>query len=246
MSDLADLLAPFGTPRPVAAAITARDTAYDALADAELKYVDVSDDAWQARAHQRDAEAARTATLAGEPLPSGPSHYERAAALRGEALGVLDALRSQARKADAAVTLAWQAAAAGMADNVRAAYTAAEKAYEEAAQAKRNARGTMRTAATALAGIQHVGKAGPLPRMDGNPPWDMDFSEFCRRFVASHGLTIDTDAPEYQAVISDGLVRFLPADVAAQFLAAGVVHPTDATDDGQTRTAANGTTYRAS
>jgi hypothetical protein len=214
MSDLASIYSPFGLPKAVAEAEAQRDKAYDALGDAELKYADVSDDHWQARAHQRDAQAAKAATLAGEPLPSGPTHYERAAALRGEAVGVLEALRTKALQADHAVTVAWQRAAPDMADDIRAAFVAAEKAYAEAEQAARNARGMMRRAAVALVGTAYVHKAGPLPHLDGNPTRDMEMSEFCRRFVASHDMSIDTESPEYRAVLVDNLPRFVHADVA--------------------------------
>jgi hypothetical protein len=212
----------FGIPKTVAAAEAARDKAYDALADAELKYADVSDDHWQARAHQRDAQAAKAATLAGKPLPAGPSHYERAANLRGEAMGVLEVLRTKARQADGPVTLAWQQAAPGMADDIRAAYVAAEKAHAEAEQALRNARGVMRSAAVALVGTKHVHSSKPLPRLDGNPTSDTTFSEFCRQFVASYGLRIDTDGPEYRYVSVDGIARLVDADAADSLERAGV------------------------
>ncbi|MFF1684760.1 hypothetical protein [Streptomyces sp. NPDC058254] len=222
MSDLAQTFSPFGMPKAIAQAEAERDKAYDALGDAELKYSDVSDDHWQARAHQRDAQAAKTATLAGKPLPTGPSHYARAAALRGEAMGVLEVLRAKARQADNAVTLAWRQAAPDMAADIRAAYVAAEKAAAEAERAMQNARGMMRRAAVALVGTEHVEKAGPLPRLDGSPSYDMTLSEFCRRFVASHGMCIDTDGPEYRPVLVDGLMRFVHADSAEKFINAGV------------------------
>jgi hypothetical protein len=222
MSDLENTYAPFGMPKAVADAEAERDKAYDALADAELKYADVSDDHWQQRAHQRDAEEAKSAVLAGKELPSGPSHYERAARLRGEAVGVLDALHSKARQADNAVTLAWKNAVPGMADDIRAAYVAAERAHAEAEQTLRNARSAMRNAAVALVGTQYVNGAGPLPRLDGNPPGDMTISEMCRRFVASHDMSIDTDSPEYRAVMVDGLARFIHADAAETLVRAQV------------------------
>jgi hypothetical protein len=224
MSDLAQTFSPFGMPKTVAAAEAARDKAYDALANAELKYADVSDDHWQARAHQRDAQAAKAATLAGEPLPTGPSHYERAAAMRGEAMGVLEVLRTKARQADGPITLAWQQAAPGMADGIRAAYVAAERARAEAEQAMRNATGMMRSAAVALVGTQYAHSAGskPLPRLDGNPTSDTTFSAFCRQFVASYGLSVDTDGPEYRYVNVDGMVRLVSADAADSLERSGV------------------------
>ncbi|MFE9866982.1 hypothetical protein ACFYPZ_30335 [Streptomyces sp. NPDC005506] len=206
----------FGMPKAVSEAEAARDKAYDALGDAELKYADVSDDQWQARAHQRDAQAAKAATLAGKPLPAGPSHYERAANLRGEAMGVLEVLRTRARQADNAIALAWQQEAPGMADDIRAAYVAAEKAEAEAEQALRSARGMMRSAAFALVGTKYVNSGKPFPRLDGNPPGDMSLSEMFRRFVASHDMTIDTDSPEYRAVVVDGLTRLVRTDFAEQ------------------------------
>ncbi|MFF3464954.1 hypothetical protein [Streptomyces sp. NPDC002619] len=221
MSDLAQTYSPFGMPKAVSAAEAERDKAYDALGDAELRYADVADDHWQARAHQRDAEAAKAATLAGKPLPTGPSHYEQAAALRGEAMGVLEALRGKALQADNAITLAWQQEAPGMADDIRAAYVAAEKAEAEAEKALRNARGMMRHAARALVGTKHVQSAGPLPRIDGNPSGDMAHSEMFRRFIASHGMSVDTDGPEYRAVLIDGMARYLPANVAEKLISAG-------------------------
>jgi hypothetical protein len=215
MSDLANIFSPFGIPKAVAAADAERDKAYDTLADAELRYADVSDGDWQERAHQRDAQAAQSAVLAGKDLPTGPTHYERAAALRGEAVGVLAALRTKALQADSAVFLAWQKSAPGMADDIRAAYAAAEKAHAAAERALRNARSAMRSAASALVGTKYVASTGSnrlLPRLDGDPTWDMTLSEFCRRFVASHDMSIDTDVPEYVAEMVDGLHRFIPAD----------------------------------
>jgi hypothetical protein len=131
-------------------------------------------------------------------------------------MGVLEALRTKARQADNAVTLAWQQAAPDMADDIRAAYVAAEKAAAEAERAMQNARGMMRHAAVALVGTAYAYRIGvqPLPRLDGNPPWNVELSEFCRRFVASHGMSIDTDKPEYRAVLVDGLTRFVDADTA--------------------------------
>ncbi|MER5911928.1 hypothetical protein ABT124_15825 [Streptomyces sp. NPDC001982] len=222
MSDLANTFSPFGMPKAVSEAEAERDKAYDARGDAELKYADVADDHWQARAHQRDAEAAKAATLAGKPLPTGPTHYERAAALRGEAMGVLEALRGKALQADHAVAIAWQQAAPDMADDIRAAYVAAERARAEAERAVRNATGVMRSAAIALVGTRYAQSAGPLPRLDGDPTWNTTFSEFCRQFVASHGLSIDTDGPEYRAVEVDGLARLLPTDAAEKLISAGV------------------------
>ncbi|MGW2930473.1 hypothetical protein ACWDA7_01050 [Streptomyces sp. NPDC001156] len=221
MTDIANTFSPFGMPKAVAAAETERDKAYDALGDAELKYADVADDHWQERAHQRDAQDAKAATLAGKPLSTGPSHYEQAAKLRGEAVGVLEALRQRANQANGAVTLAWQQAAPGMADDIRAAYVAAERARAEAEQAMRNATVVMRSAAVALVGTQYAQGAGPLPRLDGNPTSNTTFSEFCRQFVSSYGLTIDTAAPEYRPINVDGLVRLVDADLADTLERAG-------------------------
>ncbi|MFJ9728308.1 hypothetical protein ACIRP3_36755 [Streptomyces sp. NPDC101209] len=244
MTDLASTFAQFGTPSAVATAEQARGAAYDALAEAELKYSDVADDGWAERAQRRDADAARAATLDGKPLPTGPSHYERAAAMRGEAVGVLEALRTRAARADHAVELAWQQAAPSLAEDIRAAYVAAEKAYDVAEKAMREARGTMRSAATALVATKYAYRVGskPLPRLDGTPPRDMAIAEFCRRFVAAHGLTIDSDSPEYVAVMADGIARLLPADVAKPLIDAGVVRSPD-TPAGDVRTSANGTQH---
>jgi hypothetical protein len=224
--DIRNLPAGIPTPDAVRKAQAALDALWDRYGDAQLEYVDALGDGWQERAHARDAAAARAAVLAGKPLPTGETEIARVTALRGTAVGVVEALEAQIRAADAAVSRAWASVLPEVRGEVVAALKAAEQDYADTWNRFVKARGAVRSAVSALAAVDHAerGRSGNPPVFRSTPTADQTVVQLGRDWLASKSISVDPgDIVKVRVAAMGGvkLTRELPADVAESLISAG-------------------------
>ncbi|MCZ0986679.1 hypothetical protein O1M54_15365 [Streptomyces diastatochromogenes] len=129
--DINHLPAGITIPAAVTKAQAALDKLWDAYGDAQIEYADALGEGWQERAQARDAAAAKAAVLAGKPAPKS-TEIARVTAMRGTALGVIEAYEQQIRAAGAVVHRAWAASMPEVREQVVSALKAAESDYDEA------------------------------------------------------------------------------------------------------------------
>ncbi|MFF4547460.1 hypothetical protein ACFY1J_25060 [Streptomyces sp. NPDC001406] len=228
MMDTTSLPAGITIPAAVVKAQAARDAAWDRYGDAQIEYADALDDGYLARAQARDAAAARAAVLAGKPLPKGESEVTRVTAVRGTAIGVIEALEAQIRAADAAVHRAWAESLPEVRGQVVAALKASEEACHETEAAYRRARGNFRTAVSALAAVDHMqrGRTGNPPGFTSTPDRDQSLVSLGRDWLLSNAVSVepgDVIKVRIPAVNAGGYItRELPAETAEKLISAGV------------------------
>ncbi|MFF8533338.1 hypothetical protein ACF07B_15475 [Streptomyces sp. NPDC015532] len=201
------------------------DAAWDRYGEAQLEYDDALGDGYLERAQARDAAAAKAATLAGKTLPKGESEVSRVTAMRGTAVGVIEAMEQQIRAAGAVVNQAWSASAPELREQVVKALKRTEQEFADTELAHRRARGDFRQAVSALAAVDYMarGKRGPAPIFTSNEQRGDSFTKLGRDWLKVNCVSVDPG--DIVRVRVGEYTRELAADVAEKFIAAGVVGP---------------------
>ncbi|OXY90679.1 hypothetical protein [Streptomyces diastatochromogenes] len=226
--DINHLPAGITIPAAVTKAQAALDKLWDAYGDAQIEYADALGEGWQERAQARDAAAAKAAVLAGKPAPKS-TEIARVTAMRGTALGVIEAYEQQIRAAGAVVHRAWAASMPEVREQVVSALKAAESDYDEAVNRFYAARGAVRRAVSALAAVDHMerGRPGNAPAFTERHTDDFTLVQFGRAWLADHRVSVDPGDIVKVRVHADEwgtskVVKEFPAEDAERFIAAGI------------------------
>ncbi|MFB7311472.1 hypothetical protein [Streptomyces sp. NPDC056192] len=117
-----------------------REAAYDAWADADAQYAELTDSNWETNAIEQDKAAGRQAAADGVDPLSLPSALDAARSARPRVLGALQALSIETGRTDRALVTAVRAEMPSLVSKIEQRITAAEAEYIAAQDAANAAR----------------------------------------------------------------------------------------------------------